>query len=95
MATTDGPIRDALLAADGRLAMLRTVADLDLPDAWIAAGAVRNAVWDALHGYRRSTPLNDVDVVWFDRGKADDTLDRALEAQLTHAMPGVAWSVKN
>ena len=77
------------------MATLRAVASLGLPDGWIAAGAVRNAVWDALHLYARSTPLADVDVIWFDPAQIDSDLDRALEARLTAMVPGVAWSVKN
>jgi uncharacterized protein len=77
------------------MAMLLTLARLDLPDCWIAAGAVRNAVWDALHGYAASTPLADVDVIWFDATRADAAEDRRLERQLRDAMPEVAWSVKN
>ena len=88
-------VRDALLAADGRLAMLRAVAALGLPDCWIAAGVVRNAVWDALHGYVRSTPLADVDVIWFDSTQTGPDLDRALEDRLAAMVPGVVWSVKN
>jgi hypothetical protein len=77
------------------MAMLRTLASLDLPDAWIAAGAVRNAVWDALHGHAHATPLADVDVIWFDAAHAGAALDRRLERQLRDLSPGVRWSVKN
>ncbi len=75
--------------------MLRAVASLGLPDCWIAAGAVRNAVWDVLHGYAWSTPLVDVDVIWFDAARADPAQDRALEVRLSAMVPGVDWSVKN
>ena len=88
-------VRDALLAADGRMAMLRAVASLRLPDCWVAAGVVRNAVWDALHLCARSTPLADVDVIWFDRTRTDPALDRSLEDRLSAMVPGVVWSVKN
>ncbi len=66
-----------------------------LPDAWIAAGAVRNAVWDALHGPDHSTPLTDVDVIWFDAMNASEAQDRRLQSRLCAALPGVTWSVKN
>jgi hypothetical protein len=56
---------------------------------------VRNAVWDALHGYAASTPLTDVDVIWFDAARADAAEDRRLERRLRDAVPDVAWSVKN
>lgn len=88
-------VTDALTAASGRCDMLRAVAELDLPDAWIAAGAVRNAVWDRLHGYADSTPLADVDVIWFDAARTDRGLDTELENRLAGRMADVNWSVKN
>ncbi|WP_404943225.1 nucleotidyltransferase family protein, partial [Pseudomonas sp. DP16D-T1] len=33
-----------------RRRMLEIVRSLNLPDCWIGAGFVRNAVWDHLHG---------------------------------------------
>jgi hypothetical protein len=68
---------------------------LDLPYAWIAAGAVRNAVWDALHDFPEATPLADVDVIWFDALHAGEVQDRRLEQQLGDLLPGLRWSVKN
>ena len=47
--------------------VLGLVRDLGLPDWWIGAGFVRNKVFDYLHGYKKRTPLNDVDVIYFDR----------------------------
>ena len=88
-------IRDSLRDAGGRTEMLRAVAELDLPDAWIAAGAVRNAVWDRLHGYLQSTPLTDVDVIWFDPSRTGRGVDAELEHRLAESLPGVNWSVKN
>lgn len=88
-------VRGWLRAADRRLEMLDAVAGLGLPDAWIAAGAVRNAAWDALHGYPCPTPLVDVDVIWFDPARAGRNVDRDLEHLLARRLPGVAWSVKN
>ena len=56
---------DAILRADPiRWRLLEVVSQLDLPDCWIAAGFIRNAVWDALHGRNPRPPLGDVDVIW-------------------------------
>lgn len=90
-----GLVREWLRAAEGREAMLAAVADVGLPDAWIAAGAVRNAAWDALHEYPGSTALTDVDVIWFDPGRSSGEVDEALEHRLAERLPGVPWSVKN
>ncbi len=75
--------------------MLHALARLDLPDAWIAAGAVRNAVWDMLHAYPDATPLADVDVIWFDASHASEAQDRGLEQRLGELLAGLRWSVKN
>lgn len=88
-------VRESLRAAESRKDMLEALADLDLPDAWIAAGAVRNAAWDRLHQYPTSTPLADVDVIWFDPGRADTGVDMELEHRLGQRLGGVTWSVKN
>jgi hypothetical protein len=79
----------------GSMRLLRAVEALALPDAWIGAGFVRNAVWDHLHDLPSVTGDMDVDVVYFDRADADRSRDDRLEATLRAALPGVPWSVKN
>ena len=78
-----------------RWRLLGVVAELGLPDCWIAAGFVRNAVWDALHGWEPSPPAGDVDVIWYDPARLDPELDRTFEERLRNAEPGIDWSVKN
>jgi len=76
--------------------LLRAVETLDLPDCWIGAGFVRNAVWDALHDRVPDCDLlDDVDVVFCDRATADSASDVAIEARLRAMYPNVPWSVKN
>ncbi|SHJ05926.1 hypothetical protein SAMN02745194_01643 [Roseomonas rosea] len=86
----------ALLGADPwRRPLLRAVAALGLPDAWIGAGFVRDATWDALHGRPASPPAGDVDVVWFGPDAPSAAADRAIEARLREMAPGPDWSVTN
>jgi hypothetical protein len=86
----------ALLATDrARMCILDIVAGLGLPDCWVAAGFVRNAVWDHLHGYPASPPPGDIDVIWHDRNAIDPALDRRLEARLRARDASLDWSVKN
>lgn len=86
----------SLLRADPvRWHLLGVVSALKLPDCWIGAGFIRNAVWDHLHGQECSTPAGDVDVIWFDPRRMSSCEDRRLEATLSAAEPGVVWSVKN
>ena len=87
---------DALLRTDPvRWRLLEVVSHLGLPDCWIAAGFIRNAVWDALHGRTAQPPLGDVDVIWFDPDRAEEAHDRKAEAALRALAPSVDWSVKN
>src|SRR3546814_6473900 len=74
---------------------LAAVAALNLPDCWIGAGFVRDAVWDHLHGRSPSFPTADVDVIWFASEGADEQADRDLEQRLRHRWPQFLWSVKN
>jgi hypothetical protein len=86
----------ALVAADAwMMAALTAVAGLGLPDCWIGAGFLRGAVWDRLHGYGSRTPLDDIDVVYFDPGAPDPAAEAALETRLGALLPGLPWSVKN
>jgi hypothetical protein len=87
----------AFIARQPEMMRLLQAADaLALPDCWIGAGFVRNAVWDALHGRAPDCALlNDVDVVFCDPADSAAARDRALEAGLAARLPGVPWSVKN
>ena len=71
------------------------VSHLELPDCWIAAGFIRNAVWDALHGRTPQPPGCDVDVIWFDPDRCHERLDRDIEEKLRAVVPSIEWSVKN
>ncbi len=54
----------AIISGDPvRQRLLELVASFGLPDCWIGAGFVRNAVWDALHGRDVSPISTDVDVI--------------------------------
>lgn len=85
-----------MLSADPvRSRILALVQSMRLPDCWVGAGFLRNAVWDRLHGRPTSTPSGDVDVLWFDPERADLSEDRAIETGLRALDPSVDWSVKN
>ncbi|MFK3766122.1 nucleotidyltransferase family protein [Pseudomonas putida] len=78
-----------------RRRLLEIVRSLNLPDCWIGAGFVRNAVWDHLHGNASSPVSTDVDVIWFDGMNCTPEQDGALEAILRGQYSNVQWSVKN
>lgn len=63
--------------------------------AWIAAGFVRNAVWDALAGRSPEVAgLADLDLVHHDASNLAPEADAAFEAVL-HAARPLPWSVVN
>jgi hypothetical protein len=76
-----------------RMHALHAVASLRLPDWLIAAGFVRNAIWDYL--FDKKTPLNDADVIYYCADDLSPERDRQLEKCLQAAAPYLPWSVKN
>jgi hypothetical protein len=88
----DGPHRVAavLAASPGHVDALQAVALAGPRGAWIGAGFVRNAVWDALSGVTPEvTALADLDVVHLDGASADPVFAAALRA----VRRGLPWSV--
>jgi hypothetical protein len=73
---------------------LDLVDSLALPDCWIGAGFVRNAVWDALHGIALGGD-SDVDVAYFDPADVRTERDAEIEQRLQAADPETCWDVKN
>ena len=74
---------------------LRAVRELGLASWCIGAGAVRNLVWDDLHGFAAPSALTDVDVVYFDASALEPQHEQALERRLESLLAGVPWEVKN
>lgn len=72
---------------------LKAVQALQLNDCWIAAGVIRNKVWDTLHNVQ--TKMNDIDVIYFDETDCSIETEKNLQSQLIKAMPNFPWSVKN
>ena len=78
------------------LRVLHLVQTLSLPDAWVGAGLIRNAVWDQIHfGAPDSHLGNDVDVVYFDTENIAQERDSAIENRLNATAPDVPWEVRN
>jgi hypothetical protein len=74
---------------------LAHVEALKLPHWCISAGYIRNYVWDCLHGKEQPTPLNDVDVLYYDAADLSEEGEKRCEKQLIEACPQYRWSVKN
>jgi hypothetical protein len=86
----------AIIQADVlRWSALAALQPLTLPDAWIAAGFVRDAIWDHLHGTPPTPPQGDVDMIYFDPTDIEGSQEQAIEARLRADAPAFDWSVKN
>lgn len=84
----------ACIAADPlRMRALVALRRLNLPDAWLAAGFVRNLIWARVYDTR--APLNDIDVIYYCPQDLSPARDAALQAQLCVWEPDLPWSVKN
>ena len=75
------------------MSSVKAVEKMNLNDAWICAGLIRNKVWDVLHSME--TLVNDIDVIYFDRADTSRDIERQLEDKLRVLQPNRPWSVKN
>jgi hypothetical protein len=86
----------AIIAQDPvGMKQLRAVRTLALPDWCIAAGFVRNRVWDHLHGIAPPRPPADIDVLYYDAADLSKAREAAYEQQLDVLRPGLPWQVRN
>lgn len=87
---------EEIIRGDARtMEMLRAVREIGIPDWYIAAGAVRNLVWDTLSGFEDRAALRDVDVVFFDAEDLSEEYEEAIRSKLRARMPDVPWTVVN
>ena len=75
--------------------LLRAVHAIHLQKWCIAAGVIRNKVWDHLHGHSDRTLPADIDVLFYDRDRTDATYEADIESQLAATVPGVRWEAVN
>ncbi len=75
--------------------VLKAVRQLTLADWYVGGGAIRNLVWDYLHGYKEPSWLADVDVAYFDATNTGSERDKREEEKLRRVLPGIRWDVKN
>jgi uncharacterized protein len=77
------------------MAALVAVRQLALPEWCIGAGAIRNLVWDSLHGKSSPSQLSDADVAYFDATDTSPQRDKELQGKLQALDPSVPWEVTN
>ena len=75
--------------------LLLAARDVQPPDWLLGGGALRDLVWDRLHGRAQPTPPRDVDLALFDPERLDPGRDAEVERALSARLPGVPWDAKN
>ena len=80
---------------DWLMSALRAARSLQLPDWYIAAGAIRTTVWNILHGYSGRNSQNAVDVVYFDAKDMEGRREKVSEIALLKQCPSFIWEVVN
>lgn len=70
------------------------MAQLGLPDWWLAGGAVRNTVWRSLFGRDCALTIKDFDLAFFD-AQGDRDQELTAKAVLSEQFPDYIFDVKN
>lgn len=91
---TDQEILERLSQDQDIRTILKMIRSLELKDSWLAAGSVRNFIWNILSGKLGFDAETDVDVIFFDPTVSyEKTLQ--LEMELRKAFPAYSWELKN
>lgn len=94
-AALEAQLKVLAFKSSGFMTALQAARSLKLHSWCIGAGAVRNLVWDHLHGFKSETPAEDIDLVFFDESDLSQELEQALNDRLTLAEPSFNWEAVN
>ena len=74
---------------------LRAARAVGPPDWLIGAGALRDRVWDHLHGFTPGPPSRDLDLVFFDPHSLGSERERSVQREVSLQAPDICWDVTN
>lgn len=74
--------------------VLPAISQLNLPDWWLAGGALRNTVWRAIFGENCQLFINDFDIAFFDE-TGDRNQELAAKTALNNIFPDYLFDIKN
>ena len=74
--------------------VLPAISQLNLPDWWLAGGALRNTVWRSIFGENCKLFIKDFDIAFYDK-TGDRNQELAAKATLTNLFPNRLFDVKN
>lgn len=91
---TKNDLKDLFLQDKDMIKILDIISSLPLQDVWLAAGAVRNLIWNHLSGKPGFDYDTDIDLIFFDPDMSyEDSLK--MEEKVNHRYPDYQWQVKN
>jgi hypothetical protein len=88
-------LAEILRRCSGLMRALRAARKVGASDWLIAAGAIRDVVWDDLHGFDLTATPRDADLAFFDPSDLSEARERVIESQLRSQAPDLPWDVKN
>ena len=85
-----------LIRGNGRvISLLEAVRATGVEEWCIAAGTIRNLVWDHVHGHETDTEPGDVDVLVYEPNPLSKSFESDIQTELNERMPGIEWEVVN
>ncbi len=84
----------AFIAAHPELMQMLAALRAIEPQAYLAAGVIRNSIWAQLHGQAYPLHQTDIDVVYFDP-QDDGAREQQIREQLEARFPDCVWDVAN
>jgi hypothetical protein len=89
-ASLEGKLISLALRSRSTMRALAAARSLALSSWCIGAGAVRNLVWDHLHGFEFETKPEDVDLVFYDANDLSEDFEGLLQSKLALVEPEFA-----
>lgn len=86
-------LEDLLLRNEKILLILKTL-KIFAPQAYLAAGVIRNTVWAHLHGQSYSLDQTEIDVVFYDALDTDIDVQQ-LQEKMKMEFPNIEWDITN
>ena len=94
-ATQDRALREIIAQSPFVLGWLKTLRQLDLPDAWIVSGAIYNQVWNHLTARPWLHGIKDVDIFYFDPDLSYEAEDRTIQRVTARFPPDPPVELRN
>ena len=91
---TEDELKDVLYGTPEMIDILAIIRSLALSDSWLAAGSIRNLIWNLLSDKPLFDNDTDVDVIFFDQAMSYEET-QALAEQLKRNYPNYDWELQN